>query len=72
MKSKEEKKQNEKKRKWKWKLTEVIDPTLTEEEISDLINKKLAFIIVEMEHSPASYVEKNSALTCCNNSDGAV
>ena len=72
VKSKEEKEQKNKKRKWKWKLTEVIDPTLTEEEISDLINKKLAFIIVELEHSAASYVDKNSALTCCNNSEGAI
>ena len=72
MKSKEKKEKIKKIRNWKWKFTEVIDPTLTEAEISDLINKKLAFIIVELEHSAASYVDKNSAITCCNNSEGAI
>ncbi len=66
---------NEKKykRKWSWKLTEVIDPLLTEEEISNLINKKLAYIIVELEHSPTSYIIAEKAdLIRCNKEDSTV
>ena len=66
---------NEKKykRKWSWKLTEVIDPLLTEEEISNLINKKLAYIIVELEHSPTSYIDKEKSVsTRCNNINSTV
>lgn len=60
-------------RNWKWKLTESINPMLSKNEISDLINKKLAYIIVELEHSSASYVKINNFdLTCCNNGDNAV
>ena len=55
MKENEEKKK--KKRKWTWELTETINPMLSEDEISDLINKKLAYIIVEMEHNPVSYLK---------------
>ncbi len=46
----------EKNKKWIWKLTETINPMLSQNEISNMINKKLAYIIVELEHSPASYV----------------
>lgn len=60
-------------RNWKWKLTESINPMLSKNEISDLINKKLAYIIVKLEHSSASYVKINNFdLTCCNNGDNAV
>ena len=52
-----EKKSKSKKRKWTWELTETINPNLSEDEISDLINKKLAYIIVEMEHNPVSYLK---------------
>ena len=58
---------NEKKykRKWSWKLTE--------EEISNLINKKLAYIIVELEHSPTSYIIAEKAdLIRCNKEDSTV
>ncbi|HAB67074.1 MAG TPA: hypothetical protein DCE23_06880 [Firmicutes bacterium] len=44
------------KKKWTWELTEVINPMLSEKEISDAINKKLAYIIVELEHNPISYI----------------
>lgn len=49
------------KKKWSWDLKEVIDPMLSEEEISNVINRKLAYIIVELEHNPVSYIkiEKN-------------
>lgn len=60
-------------RKWNWKLTETINPMLSEKEISDLINKKLAYIIVELEHSPTSYINAgNVAQTRCNNIDSAI
>lgn len=50
------------KKKWIWDLTEIIDPMLSEKEIKKAINKKLAYIIVELEHNPVSYikVEKNT------------
>lgn len=53
-------------KKYKWKLTEEIDPMLSEEEIGDLINKKLAYVIIELEHNPASYIEneKNANNHC--------
>ena len=57
MKEKEEINNKRKKRKWTWELTETINPMLSEEEISDLINKKLAYIIVELEHNPVSYLK---------------
>ena len=67
------KKKNNNKRKWNWKLTETIDSMLTEEEISNLINRKLAYIIVELEHSPASYINtKKTVSTCCNSVDDTV
>ncbi len=60
-------------RKWNWKLTETINPMLSEKEISDLINKKLAYIIVELEHSPTSYINvEKSVQARCNNIDSAV
>lgn len=60
-------------RNWEWKLTESINPMLSQNEISNLINKKLAYIIVELEHSSASYIKNNNIdLTCCNNEDNAV
>lgn len=60
-------------KKWNWKLTETINPMLSEKEISNLINKKLAYIIVEMEHSPASYINSNKMKeTCCINTETAV
>ena len=42
---------------YKWILTEVVDPNLTEKEIKNIINKKLAYIIVELEHNPISYIK---------------
>lgn len=44
-------------RNWKWELTESINPMLSEDEIKNLINKKLAYIIVELEHSPVNYIK---------------
>ena len=68
-----ERKEKNNNRKWNWKLTETIDPVLTEKEISDLINKKLAYIIVELEHSPASYINKEKMIsTRCNNINSTV
>lgn len=57
-----EKKEKNKKKKWTWELTETINPMLSEEEISDVINRKLAYIIVELEHNPVNYIkiEKNT------------
>lgn len=60
-------------KKWNWKLTETINPILSEKEISDLINKKLAYIIVELEHSPASYIKTEKVgQTRCNHIGGAI
>lgn len=60
-------------KKWNWKLTETVNPMLSEKEISDLINKKLAYIIVELEHSPASYINKEKIdKTRCNTINSAV
>ena len=68
-----ERKEKNNNRKWNWKLTETIDPVLTEKEISDLINKKLAYIIVELEHSPTSYIDKEKSVsTRCNNINSTV
>ena len=68
-----ERKKKNNNRKWNWKLTETIDPVLTEKEISDLINKKLAYIIVELEHSPASYINKEKMISArCNNINSTV
>lgn len=47
-------------KKWKWKFSETIDINLSEKEISDLINKKLAYIIIELEHNPANYVVRKN------------
>lgn len=54
---KETEKEKNKKRKWKWELHEIINPYLSEKEIGDIINKKLAKIIVELEHNPVSYIK---------------
>lgn len=55
-----------KKKKWEWVFSETISPLLSEEDISNIINKKLAYIIVELEHNPVSYIKvdklKESAL----------
>lgn len=48
-----------KKLKWTWDLTETIDSMLSEKEIKDIINRKLAYIIVELEHNPVSYIKIN-------------
>ena len=40
----------------KWILEEVIDPRLTEEDIKKIVNKKLAKIIIELEHNPVSFI----------------
>ena len=45
------------KRSWKWELTETIVPMMSEEEISNAINRKLAYIIVELEHNPVNYIK---------------
>ena len=45
------------KKKWTWELTETIVPMMTEEEISNAINRKLAYIIVELEHNPVNYIK---------------
>ena len=50
-------KQKEKKEKWEWILTEKINPYLSENEISDLINKKFAHIIIELENNPISKIK---------------
>lgn len=42
----------------KWDLHEMIDPRLSEEEIKKIINKKLAQIIIELEHNPISFIKK--------------
>lgn len=53
-------KKNEKRKikKYEWELTEVINPSLTEEEIKHEFNKKLAYIIIELEHNPVNYILK--------------
>ncbi len=62
----EKKEGNKPKKKWEWILQETVDPLLSEEEISNIINKKLAYIIVELEHNPVSYikVEKLPEIRC--------
>ena len=44
-------------KKWIWDLNEIIDPMLSERDIKKAINKKLAYIIVELEHNPVSYIK---------------
>lgn len=44
------------KKAWTWELHEKINSYLSEDEISDIINRKLAYIIVELEHNPVSYI----------------
>lgn len=46
-----------KSRKWSWDVKDIIDPHLTEKEISDVINRKLAYIIIELEHNPVNYIK---------------
>lgn len=41
----------------KWKLYEIINPSLSEKEICDIINKKIANIIIELEHNPVNYIK---------------
>lgn len=48
-------------KKWKWKFSETIDNSLSKKEISDLINKKLAYIIIELEHNPDIYINSKIA-----------
>ena len=36
-------------KKYKWKLENIIDSSLTKEEIKEIVNKKLANIIIELE-----------------------
>ena len=45
--------------KYRWKIIDVIDPSLSDEDIKNIINKKIARIIIEMEHSPANYINKS-------------
>lgn len=61
----EKKEGKNKKKKWTWELTETIVPMMTEEEISNAINRKLAYIIVELEHNPVNYIklEENTGET---------
>ena len=40
---------------WTWEEHDIIDPMLSEEEISDKINQKLAYIIIELEHNPINH-----------------
>ena len=40
-----------------WIRNDIIDPNLTEEDLKNIINHKLAYIIVEMEHSPINYIK---------------
>ena len=48
------------KRKYQWKWNDVINPFLSEKEISDEFNRKIAHIIVEKEHNPVSYVQQKT------------
>ena len=41
-------------KKYKWKLENIIDSSLTKEEIKEIVNKKLANIIIELELNPIS------------------
>ena len=43
-----------KNKKYKWKLENIIDSSLTKEEIKEIVNKKLANIIIELELNPIS------------------
>ena len=36
-------------KKYNWKSVDIIDSTLTEEEIKEIVNKKIAHIIIELE-----------------------
>lgn len=51
------KKEGKNRKKWEWDLREIINPMLSEEEISNAINRKLAYIIVELEHNPVNYIK---------------
>lgn len=53
------KKKESKKKKWTWVLTETIDPSLSEKDIKTIVNKKLAHIIIELEHNPVNYLIKD-------------
>lgn len=52
-----------KKRKWEWDLHEILNPIFSEEEIKKSINKKLAYIIVELEHNPISYINTEKLMS---------
>lgn len=52
-------KKNESKKKWTWVLKETIDPSLSKEDIKTIVNKKIAHIIIELEHNPVSYLIKD-------------
>ena len=45
-------------KKYKWKLENIIDSSLTKEEIKEIVNKKLANIIIELELNPISTSSK--------------
>ena len=53
----EKKPKKHRSRKWTWEVTDIINPIFTEEEIGDVINRKLAYIIIELEHNPVNYIK---------------
>lgn len=42
-----------------WILKEIVSESLSEEQIKDLVNKKLAFIIIELETNRVTWDKKN-------------
>lgn len=43
------KEKNRSDKKYTWKLKEYINPLLTENEIRNIVNKKIAYVIIEEE-----------------------
>ena len=55
---------NDKGRKVKnnWFTVDKIDPNLTENQIGDIVNRKLAYIIMECEYNPLKKISNSKKL----------
>ena len=54
------KKGNEDVQKWTWNLVEIIDTSLSEEQLSDIINQKLVNIIIQLEFNQLNVKNKDT------------
>lgn len=58
---------SEQKKKWNWKLTEIMNSELSENEIGNIINEKLASIIIILEQdSKCCFNFENTSLNYCD------